>query len=193
MDDRVSFVPSGYFGGDIEHIQHRPEIMTEEERMTILSYAQLNDIWDKDQEEPFKDRVALPHTINNQEIVGFMSMVLSRVKSEIEAHFHVEVSPTSPAITKWSIGDWHEVHADKEYLDGTPNDRNYNDIASVIYLNDDYTGGEIHFPDHGLSIKPEKRSAYFFPGDLNYKHGVKEITSGSRYTIPAFWTITKLL
>lgn len=57
------------------------------------------------------------------------------------------------------------------------------EYSSVIYLNDEYEGGEIYFPKQDFIIKPEKYSAIFFPGnDYDYIHGVKEITAGKRYT-----------
>jgi len=63
---------------------------------------------------------------------------------------------------------------------------------TVIYLNEDYEGGRLHFPKQEIAFKPKARAAYFFPGDLNYIHGVDIITEGTRYTSPWFWTITKL-
>jgi hypothetical protein len=57
------------------------------------------------------------------------------------------------------------------------------EYSSVIYLNDEYEGGEIYFPNQNFSIKPKKYSAIFFPGnDMEYLHGVSEIISGNRYT-----------
>jgi len=57
------------------------------------------------------------------------------------------------------------------------------EYSSVIYLNDEYDGGEIYFPKQNFEFKPEKYSAIFFPGnDYDYVHGVKEILSGKRYT-----------
>jgi len=47
----------------------------------------------------------------------------------------------------------------------------------------------LYFPKQGLEFKPKAGSAYFFPGDLHYIHGVKEIKSGVRYTCPRFWII----
>ena len=64
--------------------------------------------------------------------------------------------------------------------------------GAVIYFNDDYEGGRLHFPQHDVAFKPKKRAAYFFPGDKNYIHGVDVMTEGTRYTSPLFWTITKL-
>jgi len=57
----------------------------------------------------------------------------------------------------------------------------------IIYLNDNYEGGEIFYPEFNFSYKPK-------PGDLivhdvNVPHGVKEIISGNRISIAG--TITK--
>jgi hypothetical protein len=63
-----------------------------------------------------------------------------------------------------------------------------NDIATLIYLNDDYEGGEIYFPDHGIGFKPEPGDLLCFPDNPDFVHGVKEITSGTRYTTPRWFT-----
>jgi len=57
------------------------------------------------------------------------------------------------------------------------------EYSTVIYLNDEYEGGEIYFPRQSFEYSPKKYSAVFFPGNsIDYVHGVKEITSGSRFT-----------
>ena len=45
-------------------------------------------------------------------------------------------------------------------------------ISNLIYLNDEYLGGEIYFPQHKLKIKPEKGMMVSFPGNWNNRHGV---------------------
>ena len=86
-------------------------------------------------------------------------------------------------------------HADKELHSGPDagktNDFPWYDIAGLFYINDDYEGGELYFPNQGIQFKPKAGSAYFFPGDMNYIHGVTEVKSGIRYTVPFFWTILK--
>lgn len=54
-------------------------------------------------------------------------------------------------------------------------------ITSMIYLNDDYEGGEIVFEELGMSIKPKAGSSIIFPGQ--YFHEVKKVVSGQRYAI----------
>lgn len=57
------------------------------------------------------------------------------------------------------------------------------EYSTVIYLNDEFEGGEIYFPNKNFVYKPVKYSAVFFPGNsYEYEHGVHAITSGERYT-----------
>lgn len=66
-----------------------------------------------------------------------------------------------------------------------------NDIATLIYLNNDYDGGEIYFPELEISIKPEAGDLICFPDTPDFVHGVKPIRSGTRYTSPRW--ITRLV
>lgn len=63
-----------------------------------------------------------------------------------------------------------------------------NDIATLIYLNNDYDGGDIYFPKYQLSFKPEPGDLLCFPDNPNFVHGVKPITKGTRFTLPRWFT-----
>lgn len=63
-----------------------------------------------------------------------------------------------------------------------------NDIATLIYINSDYEGGEIYFPDYDIEIKPGPGDLLTFPDNPNFIHGVRQITSGIRYTTPRWFT-----
>lgn len=60
-------------------------------------------------------------------------------------------------------------------------------FSIVAYLNDDYEGGEINFPQHDFTIKPKAGSLIIFPSDEPYYHESKEVTSGYKYMAPGFW------
>ena len=62
-----------------------------------------------------------------------------------------------------------------------------NDIATLIYLNNDYSGGEIYFPDYDISIKPDEGDLVCFPDTPDFIHGVKPIKDGVRYTAPRWF------
>lgn len=60
-------------------------------------------------------------------------------------------------------------------------------FANVIYVNDDFTGGELHFPEIDITYMPKKGSLIVFPSADKYLHGVKEVGPGPiRYALPAF-------
>lgn len=62
-------------------------------------------------------------------------------------------------------------------------------LSVVLYLNDNYDGGEITFPhvSGGTTIKPEAGSAIFFPSNFVFVHEVSEIKNGIRYALPNWY------
>ena len=78
-------------------------------------------------------------------------------------------------IKKWQMGASMGPHADG--YDGNE------DLAFslVLYLNEDYEGGEISFPDHNITIKPRKGSLIMFPSQTPFIHEVKPVINGDRY------------
>ena len=54
----------------------------------------------------------------------------------------------------------------------------------AIYLNDDFTGGELVYPELNLTVKPRPRSMVIHKAQ--YLHEVLPVTSGSRYSITTF-------
>ena len=56
-----------------------------------------------------------------------------------------------------------------------------------MYLNDDYTGGELNFKDQGIKIKPSAGSIAVFPSRSPYFHESLPVLSGEKYMTPGFW------
>jgi 2OG-Fe(II) oxygenase superfamily len=96
---------------------------------------------------------------------------------------------TKIGINKYSEGQFMGPHVDW-------NEQNY-DIAYtiVVYLNDDYEGGELYFvnPDIDLKIKPKAGSIVMFPANLPYLHQSCEITKGRKMLITHHWKSKLLL
>ena len=57
----------------------------------------------------------------------------------------------------------------------------------MVYLNDNYIGGELEFPEYKISIKPRAGDIITFPTNAMYLHAVKRIESGTRYNIALNW------
>lgn len=60
-------------------------------------------------------------------------------------------------------------------------------LANIVYLNDDFDGGELFFPDFKFQIKPKPGMLVSFPGNTHYLHGVKETKGNTRYSC-SLWT-----
>lgn len=92
-------------------------------------------------------------------------------------------------IVRWQPGDRLEPpHADAEQPDGSVHPFSYREYAAIIYLNQDYTGGQLYFPNFNLTPELSIGTLAIFPGTLQYLHGVTPIKSGTRYTIAGFLT-----
>lgn len=58
----------------------------------------------------------------------------------------------------------------------------------ILYINDDYVGGEIFYPDIDFEHKPLARSLLVH--EAHYYHGVKPVSIGTRYMMTAFFNGT---
>jgi len=56
-------------------------------------------------------------------------------------------------------------------------------VSAVIYLNDDYEGGEIEFTNFKVKIKPLPGMCILFPSNFAYEHTAHPIISGTKYAI----------
>jgi len=54
----------------------------------------------------------------------------------------------------------------------------------VMYVNDDFDGAKLHFPNQGFVYDPVPNEAVFFPSaGSEYMHGISEMKSGERFSI----------
>lgn len=88
--------------------------------------------------------------------------------------------PQSFYIKKYDVGIGMGPHTDTVIDGESPI------VSMVIYLNDDYSGGELCFNDLDIKIKPEAGSVVVFES-ANVSHDPEAITSGAKYMIPIFF------
>ena len=67
---------------------------------------------------------------------------------------------------------------------GNPDDPRKLVFGIAIYLNNNFEGGEIIYPDLGLSVTPKPGSMVIH--DASHKHQVFPVVSGERYSITTF-------
>jgi predicted 2-oxoglutarate/Fe(II)-dependent dioxygenase YbiX len=73
-------------------------------------------------------------------------------------------------------GQEYKAHSDGETSTGRS-------ISAIVYLNDDYKGGEVEFVNFGIKIKPEPGMLLLFPSNYAYRHIAHPVTDGTKYAI----------
>lgn len=56
-------------------------------------------------------------------------------------------------------------------------------VSVVVYLNDDYEGGELYFPRFNLKYKPKAGDIAVFPSTFIYEHASEDMISGTKYSV----------
>jgi hypothetical protein len=111
---------------------------------------------------------------------GLTQTIQDRLYSEFFPSDKYQVNSPARAQRQYPGCGGLRVHYDSEWETGMA-------MSIVIYINDDYNGGALHFVDHDIKVKPKAGSLLIFPSTNDYMHGVEEVLEGpSRYAIPAF-------
>ncbi|MGE0154128.1 MAG: hypothetical protein AB7R90_16045 [Reyranellaceae bacterium] len=80
-------------------------------------------------------------------------------------------------LVMWPQGMEQPVHIDKR--------RETTSHAAIVYLNDDFLGGQTYFPDIHEEVQPQRGLLAAFPGRA-LPHGVRKVERGMRHTL-ALW------
>jgi predicted 2-oxoglutarate/Fe(II)-dependent dioxygenase YbiX len=114
----------------------------------------------------------------------------ANIQTFINPFYNVAVLDREPSqILHYGTGGHYIPHVDAEtlYKDDIGLDlwekTLDRDLSIVYFLNADFTGGELVFPDLDLVVKPAVGTLVCFPSDHHFIHGVNPVTSGHRYTI----------
>ena len=107
-----------------------------------------------------------PVTNQTEQIYNMLTGFIKTINSNLQINYF--------QIVKWPTGESQPEHKDFDY----------HPYTSILYLNDNYTGGETIVD--GTTIIPEKNKLIGFEGD-KMTHSVNEITEGTRYTIPCWY------
>jgi|TARA_Y100000114_G_C11586268_1_gene243526 predicted 2-oxoglutarate/Fe(II)-dependent dioxygenase YbiX len=134
-----------------------------------------------DREEIHKERNLHFHNIDNLEIKHVLLYYQNKLKFFID-HFFCDLVKAwnKPQICRWKINEFMDLHGDNE--NGIDNMK----YSAVIYLNDNYEGGELKF-ENGELYKLKENSVIFFKSGIQNRHQVLKVIKGLRYTLPLWY------
>lgn len=172
--DEVYLKNVSKIGNSADNIKYIENVLSEEEHLALLDYVRNRKEW---VHEPW-DAKTVGRDQMPQNILAMLEKIFEFVQKTATDFYGVEINPFKKSnilLIKFPKGLVLHPHIDTDSAES-------NHIASIYYINDDYVGGEINFPDHNLKISPKPNSVVFFPGNENYLHEVLTILKGDRYS-----------
>jgi predicted 2-oxoglutarate/Fe(II)-dependent dioxygenase YbiX len=134
--------------------------------------------------------------MNEEVFNNIFELYKDLVKNVINPYYNFEILDSEiPQILCYEPGGHYKPHVDAESLWKEPDgsvvwrkstDR---DLSTVLYLNDDFEGGDFVFPDFRIRVKPEPGLLIAFPSTHHYLHSVEPVTKGTRYSIVSWMRV----
>jgi CDGSH-type Zn-finger protein len=84
-------------------------------------------------------------------------------------------------IMKYEIGDFFPPHQDTSVHCPIESD-----WGLVLYINDDYEGGELYYPEKSIIYRPKSGDLVIHGATEEFAHGTKPIISGTKYIATTF-------
>jgi hypothetical protein len=141
--------------------------------------------------QPLLDYYTLRKVDN--ESASWLFGVALRCKEKIEGYLSTaELFVESFFIACLLPGNSHIAHADierREHGRWVPNHTPQRDYTGIAYLNDDFMGGELAFPDLNIVIAPRPGLLVGFPSNHEFVHAVPKGLSGKRFSLPVWFTV----
>ena len=176
------------------------KILVSENFLSLKECAFLIDLYDRYSElSPRRDYSRRPllhyYTIRDvdSESASWLYGVSLRCKEKIEVDLRTpELFVESVFLACLWPGDSHIPHADNERREHgrwLPNHTPQRDYTALVYLNDNFAGGELVFPDRDVVIIPKPGLFVGFPSNHKFVHAVPNVLSGKRYSLPVWFTM----
>lgn len=130
-------------------------------------------------QDPILEKYGLP--------IDYLGKLADRMHKAVEDAHQRPVKSVSSHAQKWEVGAFAPFHSDNTDMDGNPSAWEKSKLVCLLYINDNYEGGELNFRDHPIKLKPKARQLVTFPGGINNVHEVTVVEGTTRHTIGAFW------
>jgi 2OG-Fe(II) oxygenase superfamily len=114
--------------------------------------------------------------------------------AELIGDFYRLTQPIYPdllQVMSWPVGLHMPPHADNANPDGSPHAMAHRDFSGIVYLNDDYEGGELYFTALDTVIKPKRGMFVGFTAGFHHEHAVLRVEGNQRLTMPFFFTFDR--
>lgn len=177
--------------GEAEEIYVCEDFLSDSELVPLdreIEYANLEGLWaspngNTTDVETWDGRTYVPlnHSVMNQiheKVIDFYDKNIRSVEGMDLLSIFTGLGP----INRTKVGEFLPAHDDL----GPPELNAPVEYGVVIYLNDNFSGGELYYRSKGIEIAPKRGMLVIHPATKEYTHGVREVTEGIRYGLTMF-------
>jgi len=175
-----------------ENIRVISDFLPEEDYLYLRNFVENTDKWEKSDSKLWDKRSVNLHSIfSDKKTLEFMLKLHDLTKKEIVENLNPEknIRPELMQFQRtFETAQDQPPHSDSTGNNGEENGTSSRKFSSLLYLNDQFSGGNLWFPNQEIEVIPKPNTLVVFPATFDYLHGVKQVTSGIRYSILEFWT-----
>jgi predicted 2-oxoglutarate/Fe(II)-dependent dioxygenase YbiX len=188
-----------------------PEFISGEELEFWQSHVRQTSFWNEIPPNDHNEDINQPNhyaisaqAMQNPNLIEAEKVLVSKINGAVQHKFgETFLTNMTWYFRKWVAGMEQGLHHDSAHADWTLDFRQkdgdretppaiaFHDVATILYYNDDFDGGELFLYKPEISIKPSPGMLVMMPCTDAYIHGVRKITAGERYISAHFWTRSK--
>lgn len=106
----------------------------------------------------------------------YMLLLAASVPYSEKYQIHEPFFHEDYCMLKYRPGEQYKCHYDSSTSVGRA-------VSALVYLNDDYEGGELEFPNFDVKLKLSPGSLVLFPSNFAYSHISHPIQTGTKYAL----------
>lgn len=179
-EDSVQFLPTGESLETVGPEMISIDFMTPEECKKLIDKAEAYGKW----ESMYGDKFP------GQELR--LRVLDVNLFNKLEMHFRQEINPVIEKhwwpLQMYGLRDAFIIKYTPETQKSLACHHDASLVSTIVYLNDEYTGGDTYFPRQGVSTAGTPvGKMVLWPGQVTHGHEGREVTSGSKYAL-VIWT-----
>ena len=158
----------------------------------LIAYFNQNALWDTSTFSSNKENTGTSSKVDMKEYWitdkdQYYDVLKGVFRSAVDEYIKVHTRITPTAYTAFRLNQYAEGGFMKNHVDNIYRSHGqqygYPHLTSLIFLNDNYEGGEFVMLDETYKPKVKQGSVIVFPSNFMYDHEVKKVTKGNRYSV----------
>lgn len=147
-------------------------------------------VWRRTSAQDPWDNRTIPINMARADIQERLKVIRDAMTTTVVGYYGLDRTLWSDGLclVRWFPGNDQRPHADAANESGDPHPYPWRDYGAIAYLNEDFAGGRLYYPELEISPPIMAGMLAFHPGTTDFMHGVTPVTAGMRYTIASFLT-----